>query len=228
MNRVGVLLRDAWRLTIPYFKRSDERWTARLILLSIVVLALIGVGGNVLINFWYGQFYDAIQHKDLDGFVRLLLWYRWDAQNGFMIGFVPIVTPLVPLGGLQYYMQRLLQIRWRQWMTNVFLGEYLTGRAYYTIGLTSKEGDPGTDNPDQRISEDIRNFTGNTIDLGISFLSRTTNLFNFALILWSLSGSTQIFGITIPGFMLWGAIFYAVVGTWLTHLVGRPLIPLNF
>ena len=133
MNRVGVLLRDAWRLTIPYFKRSDERWTARLILLSIVVLALIGVGGNVLINFWYGQFYDAIQHKDLDGFVRLLLWYRWDAQNGFMIGFVPIVAPLVPLGGLQYYMQRLLQIRWRQWMTNVFLGEYLTGRAYYTM-----------------------------------------------------------------------------------------------
>ena len=73
MNKVGVLLADAWRLTIPYFQRSDERWRARLILLSIIALALIGVGGNVLINFWYGQFYDAIQHKDLDGFIRAYL-----------------------------------------------------------------------------------------------------------------------------------------------------------
>ena len=145
-----------------------------------------------------------------------------------MLGFIPIVTPLVPLGGLQAYVQQWLQIRWRSWMTGDVLGKYMSDRAYYTIGLTQIAGDPGTDNPDQRISEDIRDFTTNTIDLAISFISRTTNLFSFAVILWGLSGSTQIFGIVIPGYMLWGALFYAVVGTWLTHLVGRSLVPLNF
>jgi putative ATP-binding cassette transporter len=228
MRNIAALMRDATRLTLPYFQRSDERWVARLILLGIIALALTVVGGTVLINFWYGQFYDALQNKNLDGFVRLLLWYRWDGKNGFMPGFVPIVTPLVPIAALQSYMQQLLQIRWRQWMTNEFLGDYLADRAYYTIGLTRSQGDLGTDNPDQRIAEDIRDFTQTTIDLGISFISRTTSLFNFAVILWTLSGATRILGVTIPGYMFWGAVFYAIVGTWLTHLVGKPLVPLNF
>lgn len=197
-------------------------------LLGIILLALTQVGASALINFWYGQFYDAVQTKDLDAFIRLLLWYRWDDKHGFMLGFVPIVTPLVPLGGLQAYVQQWLQIRWRNWMTGAVLANYMSGRAYYTIGITRGAGDPGTDNPDQRISEDIRDFTSSTLDLTISFISRSTNLFSFAVILWGLSGSTEIFGITIPGYMLWGALLYAVVGTWFTHLVGRSLVPLNF
>ena len=228
MGNVGLLLRQAWRLATPYFMRSEQRWSARGILIGIIALALLQVGASVLINFWYKQFYNAIQAKDFDSFVRLLLWYRWDAQNGFMIGFVPLVTPLVPLSGLQAYVQQLLQIRWRSWMTEQVLGRYMSGRAYYTIELTTLRGDPGTDNPDQRIAEDIRDFTSSTLDLGISFISRTTNLFSFAAILWSLSGATAIFGIVIPGYMLWGAILYAIFGTWLTHLVGRPLVQLNF
>lgn len=228
MTRVGSLLRQAWRLALPYFMHSEQRWSARLMLVGIVALALIQVGASTLINFWYGQFYDAVQSKDLDSFIRLLLWYRWDASHGFMLGFVPIVTPLVPLGGLQSYVQQWLQIRWRSWMTTEFLGKYMSDRAYYSIGVNSVQGDPGTDNPDQRISEDIRDFTSSTLDLTISFISRTTNLFSFSVILWTLSGSTQIFGVTIPGYMLWGAVAYAIVGTWLTHLVGRKLVPLNF
>ncbi|MDP9095357.1 MAG: ABC transporter ATP-binding protein/permease, partial [Pseudomonadota bacterium] len=228
MMRVGSLLGQAWRLTLPYFMRSDQRWSARGMLLGIIVLALTQVGASTLINFWYGQFYDALQAKDLDSFIRLLLWYRWDEPHGFMLGFVPIVTPLVPLGGLQTYVQQWLQIRWRSWMTNDILGRYMSDRAYYTIGLTHVAGDPGTDNPDQRISEDIRDFTTNTLDLAISFISRITNLFSFSVILWGLSGATQIIGLTIPGYMFWGALLYAVVGTWLTHMVGRQLVPLNF
>ncbi len=228
MMRVGTLLRQAWRLALPFFTKSERRWSARLMLIGIIALALTQVGASTLINFWYGQFYDAIQSKDLDSFIRLLLWYRWDEPHGFMIGFVPLVTPLVPLGGLQAYVQQWLQIRWRSWMTNHMLADYMADRAYYTIGITQVAGDPGTDNPDQRISEDIRDFTSTTLDLTISFISRITNLVSFSLILWGLSGSTQIFGVTIPGYMLWGAILYAAVGTWLTHLVGRVLVPLNF
>jgi putative ATP-binding cassette transporter len=225
-SKTRQLLRDAYRLTIPYF-RSEERWTARLALFGIIALALIQVGGSALINFWYGQFYDSLQNKDLNSFIKLLLLYRWD-ENGFMPGFVPIVTILVPLAVVRVYMQQYLQISWRRWMTNHFIAQWLAGRAYYTIGLTTGMGDPGTDNPDQRIAEDIRDFTSNTITLGISFISRITSLFSFALILWSLSGTLVVFGIPIPGYMLWGAVLYAVVGTWLTHLVGRPLVPLNF
>ena len=228
MMRVGSLLGQAWRLTLPYFMRSEQRWSARGMLLGIIILALTQVGASTLINFWYGQFYDALQAKDLDSFIRLLLWYRWDDAHGFMLGFVPIVTPLVPLGGLQAYVQQWLQIRWRSWMTNDILGQYMSDRAYYTIGLTHVAGDPGTDNPDQRISEDIRDFTSSTLDLAISFISRITNLFSFSVILWGLSGATQIFGVTIPGYMFWGALLYAVAGTFLTHVVGRQLVPLNF
>ena len=228
MTRAGTLLGQAWRLALPYFMRSEQRWSARGMLLAIIVLALTQVGASTLINFWYGQFYDALQAKDLDSFIRLLLWYRWDDAHGFMLGFIPIVTPLVPLGGLQAYVQQWLQIRWRSWMTNDILGKYMSDRAYYTIGITHAAGDPGTDNPDQRISEDIRDFTSSTLDLAISFISRITNLFSFSVILWGLSGATQIFGITVPGYMFWGALLYAVAGTFLTHIVGRQLVPLNF
>ena len=226
MRNIASLLRDAWRLTIPYF-RSEERWVARLTLAGIIVVALTAVGLTVLINFWYGAFYDSLQNKDLHSFVRLLLWYRWDA-SGFMPGFVPIVSLLVPLSILRTYLEQYLQIRWRRWMTNQFLAQWLADRAYYSISLTRTAGDAGTDNPDQRIAEDIRDFTQSTITLGISFISRTTSLFNFAIILWSLSGTITLLGITIPGYMLWGAVLYAIIGTWLTHLVGRPLVPLNF
>ena len=228
MMRVGTLLRQAWSLALPYFMKSDERWTARFMLFGIIALALAQVGASTYINYWYGQFYDAIQGKDLDGFIRLLLWYRWDDAHGFMLGFVPLVTPLIPLGGLQSYVQQWLEIRWRRWMTNTVVGNYMSDRAYYTISLTQVAGDPGTDNPDQRIAEDIASFTTNTLELAISFISRITNLFSFSVILWGLSGATQIFGITIPGYMLWGAVLYAIVGTWLTHVVGRALVPLNF
>ena len=228
MMRVSTLLRQAWRLSLPYFMRSDERWSARGMLLGIIILALAQVGASTYINFWYGQFYDAIQAKDLDSFIRLLLWYRWDDAHGFMLGFVPLVTPLIPLGGLQTYVQQWLEIRWRRWMTSNIVDNYMSDRAYYTIGITHVAGDPGTDNPDQRIAEDIASFTSTTLELTISFISRITNLFSFSVILWGLSGATQIFGITIPGYMLWGAVFYAIVGTWLTHLVGRKLVPLNF
>ena len=101
-----MLLRDAWRLTLPYF-RSEERWPARLTLGAIIATSLISVGLTVELNFWYGAFYDSLQNKDLNSFVQLLLWYRWDA-SGFMPGFVPIVTLLVPLAILRTYLEQFL------------------------------------------------------------------------------------------------------------------------
>ena len=226
MRGIARLLADAWRLASPYY-RSEQRWTARLLLVSVIGLNLILVGFTVLLNFWNGEFYDSLQNKDLNGFIKLLLSYRWD-EKGFMPGFVPIVSIYVPLAIMRSYLTQFLSIRWRQWMTNRMLSDWLSDRAYYTIGLTTGVADKGTDNPDQRIAEDIRDFAENSLVLGIGFLSKTVSLFNFSLILWSLSGPMTLLGVSIPGYMLWSAIIYALAGTWLTHLVGRPLVPLNF
>jgi putative ATP-binding cassette transporter len=228
MRNIGSLLKDAWHLASPYYGRhSEERWSARIVLATIIGLGFVLVGMTVVLNFWNGRFYDSLQNKDLNGFISLLLFYQWD-ENGFMPGFVPIVCLYVPLAIVRSYLERFLSIRWRRWMTNQLLASWLADRAYYTIGLTQRVGDVGTDNPDQRIAEDVRDFCQNTLTLGVGFISRFTSLVNFAIILYSLSGAITLFGISVPGYMLWGAVIYAVVGTWLTHLVGRQLVPLNF
>jgi putative ATP-binding cassette transporter len=104
------------------------------------------------------------------------------------------------------------------------LADWLSDRAYYRIALTDRE----TDNPDQRIAEDIRLFVDNTLVLGLGLLNSVVTLFSFIFVLWSLSGPLEVFGISIPGYMVWVAILYSVLGTWLAHLIGRPLIRLNF
>ena len=86
----------------------------------------------------------------------------------------------------------------------------------------------GTDNPDQRIAEDVRDFVDHTLVLGISLLANIVTLVSFLGILWSLSGTITLFGIAIPGYMVWVAIVYAIIGTWLTHLIGKPLAALRF
>jgi putative ATP-binding cassette transporter len=126
------------------------------------------------------------------------------------------------------YLQQWLLIRWRRWLTVRYLDEWLADRAYYRISLTTDRAAVGTDNPDQRIAEDIRDFIDNTLTFGISMLANVVTLFSFLGILWSLSGTFTVFGIDIPGYMVWVALVYAIVGTWLTHLVGRPLAALRF
>jgi putative ATP-binding cassette transporter len=126
------------------------------------------------------------------------------------------------------YLSQWLQIRWRRWLTVRFLDEWLADRAYYRISLTTDRAAVGTDNPDQRIAEDIRDFVDNTLTLGISLLANIVTLVSFLGILWTLSGNIVLFGLSIPGYMVWVALIYAVIGTWLTHLVGRPLASLRF
>jgi len=227
MRPLGPILGDAWRLALPYF-RSEEKWTARLLLVSIIVMNLSLVGMSVVLNYWNGAFYDSLQNKNWDLFIKLLFTYR-DGEAGFMPGFVPIVAVYIPIAIYRTWLNQLLQIRWRRWMTERMLTEWLSDRAYYTISLTADPaGAGGTDNPDQRIADDLRKYVEDTLRLGLGLLSNVVSLFNFALILWTLSGAFTLFGISIPGYMLWAAILYAVVGSVLTHLIGRPLAMLSF
>ena len=230
MRGVGSFLRDAWRLALPYYN-SEEKWRARGLLLVIVVLNLSLVGMSVVLSYWNREFYNALQNKDWTSFIQLLFTWRWN-ETGFMPGFAGVATVYILIAISRTYLNQLLQIRWRTWMTGRFLNEWLADRAYYRISLTAAQvgehGATGTDNPDQRIADDLHSFVNSTLSLGLGLLSNVVSLFSFVGILWGLSGAMTVFGVSIPGYMVWVALAYAIIGTWLTHLVGRPLVGLNF
>jgi vitamin B12/bleomycin/antimicrobial peptide transport system ATP-binding/permease protein len=226
MLGIRSFLRDAWRLSRPYY-RSEEKWSAWGLLLSIIALRLLLVGMTVILSFWNREFFNSLQEKDFTAFWELLFIYR-RTPSGLMPGFCEIAAVYIVVAVYFTYLSQWLQIRWRRWLTVRFLDEWLADRAYYRISLTTDRAAVGTDNPDQRIAEDIRDFVDNTLNLGISMLANIVTLVSFLGILWSLSGDITLFGVSIPGYMVWVALIYAVVGTWLTHLVGRPLASLRF
>ena len=222
MQRIGPFLRAAWRLALPYWQ-SEERWRARLLLGVVVALNLSLVGMNVLLSYWSREFFNSLQAMDAEAFWQLLFWWR-PTESGPMPGFVFVAALYITIAVYALYLRQALQIRWRRWITREYLDRWLGERAYYRIALT----DAGTDNPDQRIADDIRMFVDDTLALGLGLMNATVTLASFVLVLWGLSGPLTVLGVTIPGYMVWVALVYAVLGTWIAHLVGRPLIALNF
>lgn len=214
MTRLREMLSDAWTLIRPYWF-SEDRWAGRGLLLVVVVLNLFIVYINVLLSKWYNLFYNSLQDKDFAAFSSLLIRFSWLAGL-FIVAAV-----------YQIYLNQMLQIRWRRWLTERYLGAWLTDGAYYRMQLTSGE----TDNPDQRISDDLRLFVTGALSLSIGGMRAVVTLVSFLGILWGLSGSVTLpigAGVTLPGYMVWAALAYAIAGTWLTNLIGRPLVRLNF
>jgi vitamin B12/bleomycin/antimicrobial peptide transport system ATP-binding/permease protein len=239
MRGVLPFLKDAWRLARPYYSStSDERWFARGLLLVTVAMRFILVGMSVLLSYWNNAFFTSLQDKDATSFINLLFWYKPSHLGlfGYLPGFCEIAVIYILLSVYRVYLVQLLQIRWRRWMTRHFLGEWMADRAYYRISLRHGTGGTAfTDNPDQRIAEDLSAFIGDAVNgtqgilyLGVDFIANIISLLSFLTILWTLSGNFALFGYSIPGYMVWVAIIYAVVGTVLTHFVGRKLVPLNF
>jgi vitamin B12/bleomycin/antimicrobial peptide transport system ATP-binding/permease protein len=215
VKRFFATLAIIWRLALPYF-RSEDRWPGRALLAAVIAMELGLVAINVLYNQWTNRFYNALQEYQWDTFVSELLW------------FCMLATAFIVLAVYQLYLNQWLQIRWRRWMTVKYLEGWLDAGNHYRMQLV---GD-AADNPDQRIAEDIQMFVERTLNLGIQFLSSIVTLASFVVILWQLSKQAplQLFGtdLRITGYLVWAAIFYAALGTWLTHLVGRALIWLNF
>jgi len=238
MRNIGEFLADSWRLAKPYFTRSDQRRSAWLLLASVVALQLLLVGMNVVLSFWGNAFFTSLQEKDWNSFIDLLLFWKV-TDSGFVLpGFCGVAAAYIVIAVYRIYLTQWLQIRWRRWMTRAFLDQWLDGRAYYRISLTTpadEHGGMGTENPDQRIAEDLRAFIGDSVSgvrgilsLAIDLMSNVVTLFSFIAILWSLSGPLTVFGVTIQGYMVWVALLYSIVGTVATHYVGRPLGMLNF
>jgi vitamin B12/bleomycin/antimicrobial peptide transport system ATP-binding/permease protein len=215
VNNIRSTLAIVWRIAAPYF-RSEDKWAARSLLAAVIAIELALVGNSVLINQWRNRFYNALQEKDWDGFVREI------------IVFSVLATVLVVLSIYQLYLNQWLQIRWRRWMTTKYLGEWLHDANHYRMQL---QGD-AADNPDQRISDDVKLFVDQTLNIGVGLLSSIVTLASFVVILWGLSAAApmHVFGgeFTIPGYLVWGALVYAIFGTALTQWIGSPLVNLDF
>jgi vitamin B12/bleomycin/antimicrobial peptide transport system ATP-binding/permease protein len=213
----GILstLATVWRIARPYFGSEDRR-AGRLLLAAVIAIELSIVGLTVLFNTWNNVFYNALQNRDWNAFVTQLIYFCF------------IAGALVVLAVYQLYLNQWLQIRWRRWLTRAYLDHWLEGANHYRMQLL---GD-AADNPDQRISEDIRQFIELTLFIGLKLLNAVVTLGSFLFILWSLSAEAplHLFGVqlSIPGYLLWAALIYACIGTAITHLIGRPLIALNF
>jgi putative ATP-binding cassette transporter len=208
-----------WRLAIPYFRDSEDRVAGRILLATVIALELGAVAINVLINQWNARFYNALQEKAWDTFTRELLV------------FCVLAGSFVVLRVYQLYLNQWLQIRWRRFMTTRYLGEWLNDGTHYRMQLL---GD-SADNPDQRIAEDVKQFIdgGSSVGIlpiGLGLLNAIVSLASFVVILWGLSDAAPLalFGWTIPGYLVWAALIYAIAGTLFTHLIGRPLTTLNF
>jgi len=209
-------LRQAWDIAWPYWK-SEERWSAIGLLVAVVTLNLITVWLNVRFNYWNNDFYNALQRYD---------WLEFWRQ--FAI-FGVIALAFMVVGVYSFYLRGILHIRWRRWLTERFLRDWLGDQAYYRMQLNQVT----TDNPDQRISEDLDRFATITLALSLGLLSAVVTLISFLSILWTLSGALTIplvGGATfvVPGYMVFAALIYAVIGTLLTRWIGQPLVRLNF
>jgi vitamin B12/bleomycin/antimicrobial peptide transport system ATP-binding/permease protein len=208
-------LKAAWSLTKPYWT-SDEKWSAWGLLLLIIALNLGTVYITVLFNQWNNAFYDSLQELNFQKFLQ---------QMGV---FSVLATIYIIIAVYSLYLTQMLQIRWRRWLTRRFVGSWLSNRTYYRMQFGSK-----TDNPDQRISEDLNQFTSYVLRLSLGLLTSVVTLVSFIVILWGLSGPATIplgsWGVLhIPGYLVWAALIYAGIGTWLTVVIGRPLVGLNF
>jgi vitamin B12/bleomycin/antimicrobial peptide transport system ATP-binding/permease protein len=208
------IMRDAWGLAKPYWI-SEEKWSAWGLLLAVIALNLGNVYISVRINAWNNAFYNALQAFNSGELFR---------QLGI---FCILVAFAIAMSVYALYLKQMLQIRWRRWLTRRYLGAWLADHAYYQLQLRDT-----TDNPDQRIAEDLNQFTSYVLSLSLGLLTSVVSLVSFLVILWGLSGSVEIplgkWGtVHIPAYLVWTALFYAGVGTWLTVKIGQPLVPLN-
>lgn len=208
-------MQGMWQITKAYWY-SEEKWQARVLLSVIIALNLGHVYILVRLNEWSNIFYNTLQNYDKDGFIS--------AIGTFCI----LAACFIIVAVYELYMQQLLEIKWRRWLTQEYLETWLHKRAYYQMQLL----DNSTDNPDQRISEDLKLFVNLSLSLSLGLLKATVTLLSFMTILWSLSGPFVISlgqsQISIPGYMFWVAIIYSLIGNWLTVKIGRPLVDLNF
>ena len=208
-------LKDVWYLTKSYWQ-SEEKKKAFWLLTCIIALTLGIVFMLVQLNTWNNSFYSALQNYDAEKIFSELIHFSW------------LAAIYIILAVYSYYLQQTLILHWRRWLTTRFIDIWLQNKTYYNLQMFGKD----TDNPDQRISEDVRQFVEMTLGFAIGILKSLCTFISFVFILYQLSGplSFSFMGKTwtIHGYMLWASLLYSILGTYITHVVGRKLVKLNF
>lgn len=214
-NLTRQFFRDVWYLTKSYWQ-SEEKKMAFFLLGCIIALTLGVVYMLVLLNQWNNSFYSALQNYDAKKIFDELIHFSW------------LAAIYILLAVYSYYLQQTLILNWRRWLTTRFIDIWLQNKTYYNLQMFGKD----TDNPDQRISEDVRQFVEMTLSFGIGILKAFCTFASFVVILYNLSGSLSFTFMgktwTINGYMLWASLLYSVIGTYITHIVGRKLVKINF
>ena len=202
-----TLLRSLWR--------SHHRLRIALLAGGIAVALIANMVGQVRLNEWNGAFFDALGGRHLH------------ALGHQLIIFFIVIGGLLALVVGQTWMQEMLKVRLRGWLTDHLLDGWLVAGRAYRLGLAGYIGV----NPDQRIEEDTRKLTELSATLGVGLFQASLLLVSFISILWALSAHVSFalggHHFMIPGYMVWCAIVYALVGSLLTWRVGSPLIGLN-
>jgi putative ATP-binding cassette transporter len=215
LARFSVWGRQFRRITGSYFiptlgnRRSVSAWTG---LAFIVLMTLFSVRMNVLFSFWYNGFYSALQNLDGAAF-----WFM-------LLVFAILATVHVTRALINYYLRQAFVIHWRVWLTDTLLQRWLDKQAYYRSQYVAEYAD----NPDQRIQQDVETFVDSSLSLSMGLLDSVVSLIAFSVILWSLSGALNLFGVEIPRAMIFLVYLYVIVATLFVVWVGRPLIRLSF
>lgn len=216
MKTIWRTLKQIWRLAIPYWTKSEERWQAYLLLVAALALIALLVVTNVRYNRWFADWTNAFVNVDYGLWKQqLILWF--------------VIAVLLVLGGtFNTYVQAWLSVKWRRWMTSEYLANWMKNHSHYRMRLI---GSP-TDNPDQRIQEDVSGFISSTMLYTFGLLQNVAMLSTFLVILWNLSNTIPLMiggvNLAFPGYFIVIALVYAIIATWVVHKFGKQLVPLNY
>jgi vitamin B12/bleomycin/antimicrobial peptide transport system ATP-binding/permease protein len=197
---LAASLKSLFLLVIAPYWKSRERWGAWGLLGLLVVLLLIRTGLQVVFLIYGGELTSALAAQDGDRFTQAVILFA---------GILAISVPVVSVSS---YVRAKLGLYWRTWLTNRYLDQYLSAQTFYQLRLKKT-----IDNPDQRIEEDVRILTQESLNLFEIVLESGFQLIGFAGLLWSISPPLMFF-----------LVGYSVLGSAIAALgFGKPLIRIN-
>lgn len=199
-----------WKvLAIPFWK-TKERYKVGVYLLIALACDLINVYTTARLSDWSRDFFNSLQSRNLEEFMT---------QLGILCILASV--SLVLFANQKFFCSKAILI-WRRWLSAHYVNRWLSSKCYYR-----ETGLGNLDNPDQRIAQDLQLFPALTINMIFDFIDSIGSLGVFSVILWKLSDQYIILGYHVPGSLLWIAIAFVIVGTYFTHLIGKPLINLE-
>lgn len=202
---------------IKTYWQSEKRGKVIFVTLVIFLMTMVLVGFDVVFNYWYNYFYNALQAYHVHDTIKLL---------GI---FCVLAAVYIIISVYRFYISQLFELHWRRWLSEKIMHRWLFKKGYYYLENFGNK----TDNPDQRIQEDVMGLVSNGLELAVGVVKSITTIFAFIFILWQLSGIIKIsLGhgaiLQVHGYLVWVSILYTSIGTWLTFKIGRPLVKLNY